>query len=82
MQEKKLTFEEIDALGKRLKTIFYSLETEIAIIDDRFKSTALDFMYGNISENYYNERMEQLRMEMIKVKQKLNRIQEFEDSVP
>ncbi len=78
MQGKKQTIKEIDDLKSLLKSLFSSLEMEIARIDDRFNSIELDFMYGNINENFYNEKMGQLGAEILKVKQKLAIIQDLE----
>ena len=78
VQGKKQTLKEIDDLKSLLKSLFSHLEMEIARIDDRFNSIELDFMYGNISENFYDEKMGQLSAEILKVKQKLTIIQDLE----
>ena len=78
MREKKPTLEEIDDLDSKLKAIFLVLETQIAKIEKRFNSVELDFMYGNITENFYFEKMRQLGEDIAKVKNKLEKIQDVE----
>ncbi len=70
---------EIDELKDLAKHLFTKLETEIAKIDDNFNSVELDFMYGNINENFYEEKMNKLNTDIHKVKQKLFQIQDLEN---
>ena len=77
MSEKKPSVEEIDDLNSKLKAIFLVLETEIAEIEKRFRSVELEFMYGNITEDFYSKKMRQLGEEMAKVKSKLDKIQDI-----
>jgi hypothetical protein len=79
MQEKRPTLKEIDDLKDKLKVLFSCFENEIAKIDERFNSVELDFMYGNINENFYEEKMGQLSADIRRVKQKLFQIQDLEN---
>jgi hypothetical protein len=79
MKEKKLTLKEIDDLKDLVRDLFSNFEKEIAKIDERFNSVELDFMYGNINENFYDEKMGQLSADIFKVKQKLFQIQDLEN---
>jgi hypothetical protein len=81
VQKKKPALKEIDDLKDLLKSLFSSLEKEITKIDDQFNLVELDFMYGNIDENFYNEKMWQLSTEIYKVKQKLTNIQNLENRI-
>jgi hypothetical protein len=76
VSEKKPALEEIDGLSSKLRAIFLVLETEIADIEKKFRSAELDFMYGNISENFYSEKMQQLSEDIARLKDKLEKIQD------
>jgi hypothetical protein len=78
MIEKKPTLKGIDDLKDQVIDLFSSLEKEIAKIDDRFNSIELDFMYGNINQNFYDEKMDQLNVEIFRVKQRLLQIKDLE----
>jgi hypothetical protein len=77
MIKKKPSLEDIDYLNSKLKATFLILETEIAEIEKRFRSAELEFMYGNITEDFYSKKMEQLSEDMAKVRSKLEKIQEI-----
>jgi hypothetical protein len=64
-------------LNSKLKATFLVLETEIAEIEERFRSVELEFMHGNITEDFYSEKMQQLSEDMVKVRSKLEKIQEI-----
>ena len=72
------TFEEIDGLTKLIKAIFAGLEMQVARIDDHFRSAELDFMYGNITEKRYLERLNQIGDEIEKFKIKMSKLQELD----
>ena len=78
MHEKKPALKEIDDLNSQLKAIFLVFETQIAKIENRFNSVELDFMYGNITESFYLEKMQQLGEDIAKVRGKLEKIQDVE----
>ena len=80
MHEKKPDLKEIDDLNSQLKAIFLVFETQIAKIENRFNSVELDFMYGNITESFYFEKMQQLGEDIAKVRNKLEKIQDMETS--
>ena len=82
MSEKKPALEEIDDLNSKLKAISLVLETEIAEIEKRFHSVELDFMYGNISDSFYSEKMQQLSEDIARVKNKLEKIQDTKPVQP
>jgi hypothetical protein len=79
VQENKPALKEIEELKDLLRSLFLSLEKDIAKIDERFNSVELDFMYGNINENFYDEKMGQLSTDIYKIKQKLVQIQDLEN---
>ena len=81
MHEKKSALKEIDDLNSQLKAIFLVFETQIAKIENRFNSVELDFMYGNITESFYLEKMRQLGEDIAKVRNKLEKIQDMEASL-
>ena len=78
MHEKKPALKEIDDLNSQLKAIFLVFETQIAKIENRFNSVELDFMYGNITESFYFEKMQQLGEDIAKVRNKLEKIKDTE----
>lgn len=61
-------FKDIEDLIEQLKTIFSDLENQISKIDDRFHAVELEFMYGNITENVYFEKMKQVSQDITKFK--------------
>jgi hypothetical protein len=77
VSKKKLSLEDIDDLKSKLKATFLVLETEITEIEERFRSIELEFMYGNITEDFYSEKMQQLSEDMVKVRSKIEKIQEI-----
>jgi hypothetical protein len=78
MIKKKLSLEDIDDLNSKLKATFLVLETEIAEIEERFRSVELEFMYGNITEDFYSGKMQQLSEDMVKFRSKLEKIREID----
>ena len=81
MPENKSTIQEIEDLKEQLKAINLNLETQIAKIDEQLNSIELEFMYGNITENFYNERMQLLGEDIAKVRNRLKKIQDLENNV-
>ncbi len=77
MVEYDALFKEIEGLIEQLKNMFSDLETQISKIDDRFHAVELEFMYGNITENVYVERMKQVGQDITRFKSKLLRLQEL-----
>ena len=51
---------------------------QVARIDDHFRSAELDFMYGNITEKRYLERLNQIGDEIEKFKIKMSKLQELD----
>jgi hypothetical protein len=81
MPENKSTIQEIEDLKEQLKAINLNLDTQIAKIDEQLNSIELEFMYGNITENFYNERMQLLGEDIAKVRNRLKKIQDLENNV-
>ena len=75
------TFEEIDNLSKLIKAIFSGLEIQVSRIDDHFRSAELDFMYGNITEKRYMERLNEIGDEIDKFRIKMNKLQELDETI-
>jgi len=57
MLKNKSIIQEIEDLKEQLKAINLNLGTQIAEIDEQLNSIELEFMYGNIIEDFYNERI-------------------------
>jgi DNA repair exonuclease SbcCD ATPase subunit len=81
MPKNKSIIQEIEDLKEQLKAINLNLETQIAKIDEQLNSIELEFMYGNIIEDFYNERMQLLGEDIAKVRNRLKKIQDLEDDV-
>jgi hypothetical protein len=56
-------------------------ENTFTKIDEQLNSIELEFMYGNIIENFYNERIRLLGEDIAKVRNRLKKIQDLEDDV-
>jgi uncharacterized protein (UPF0335 family) len=76
MFRSRITTQEINRLSQQLKEVFHDLDTQIVKIDERLSSAELDFMYGNITEQFYLERMKRLEEDIDKIKNKLIKIQQ------
>ena len=81
MPKNKSIIQEIEDLKEQLKAINLNLETQIAKIDEQLNSIELEFMYGNIIEDFYNERIRLLGEDIAKVRNRLKNIQDLEDNV-
>ena len=81
MPKNKSIIQEIEDLKEQLKAINLNLDTQIAKIDEQLNSIELEFMYGNIIEDFYNERIRLLGEDIAKVKNRLKKIQDLEDNV-
>jgi DNA repair exonuclease SbcCD ATPase subunit len=81
MPKNKSIIQEIEDLKEQLKAINLNLDTQIAKIDEQLNSIELEFMYGNITENLYDERMQLLGEDIAKVRNRLKKIQDLEDDV-
>jgi DNA repair exonuclease SbcCD ATPase subunit len=81
MPKNKSIIQEIEDLKEQLKAINLNLETQIAKIDEQLNSIELEFMYGNITENLYDERIRLLGEDIAKVRNRLKKIQDLEDDV-
>jgi hypothetical protein len=77
MSKKKPSLEDIDDLNSKLKATFLALENEIAEIEKRSRFVELEFMYGNITEDFYSEKMARLDEDMTKVRSKLEKIHDI-----
>jgi hypothetical protein len=80
MTEKKPALKDIDDLNSQLKVIFLDLEMQLSKIETRFNSVETEFMYGNITEAFYLEKMRRLGEEIAQVRNKLLKIQDVETS--
>ena len=56
-------------------------ENTFTKIDEQLNSIELEVMYGNIIENFYNERIRLLGEDIAKVRNRLKKIQALEDDV-
>ena len=56
-------------------------ENTFTKIDEQLNSIELECMYGNIIENFYNERIRLLGEDIAKVMNRLKKIQDLEDDV-
>ena len=81
MAKNKSIIQEIEDLKEQLKAINLNLDNQIAKIDEQLNSIELEFMYGNIIESFYNERMQLLGEDIAKVRNRLKKIQDLEDNV-
>ena len=81
MLKNKSIIQEIEDLKEQLKAINLNLGTQIAEIDEQLNSIELEFMYGNIIEDFYNERIRLLGEDIAKVRNRLKKIQDLEDKV-
>jgi hypothetical protein len=81
MPKNKSIIQEIEDLKEQLKAINLNLDTQIAEIDEQLNSIELEFMYGNIIEDFYNERIRLLGEDIAKVRNRLKKIQDLEDNV-
>jgi hypothetical protein len=81
MPKNKSIIQEIEDLKEQLKAINLNLDDQIAKIDEQLNSIELEFMYGNIIESFYNERMELLGEDIAKVRNRLKKIQDLEADV-
>ena len=81
MLKNKSIIQEIEDLKEQLKAINPNLDTQIAEIDEQLNSIELEFMYGNIIEDFYNERIRLLGEDIAKVRNRLKKIQDLEDNV-
>ena len=81
MLKNKSIIQEIEDLKEQLKAINLNLGTQIAEIDEQLNSIELEFMYGNIIEDFYNERIRLLGEDIAKVRNRLKKIQDLEDNV-
>ena len=81
MAKNKSIIQEIEDLKEQLKAINLNLDNQIAKIDEQLNSIELEFMYGNITENFYNERIRLLGEDIAKVRNRLKKIQDLEDDV-
>ena len=52
-------------------------ENTFTKIDEQLNSIELEFMYGNIIENFYNERIRLLGEDIAKVRNRLKKIQDL-----
>ena len=77
MPKNKSIIQEIEDLKEQLKAINLNLDTQIAKIDEQLNSIELEFMYGNIIENFYNERIRLLGEDIAKVRNRLKKIQDL-----
>lgn len=77
MDECNVRFKEIEGLIEQLKNLFSDLESQIAKIDDRFHAVEMDFMYGNITEKSYANKMKQVGQEITRFKSKLLQLEEL-----
>ena len=76
----RLTTQEINRLNQQLEEVFLNLKTQISKIDERLSSVELDYMYGNITEPFYLEKMKQLEEDIEKIKNKILKIKEVSNS--
>ena len=76
MFRSRLTTREINSLNQQLEEVFLNLKTQISKIDERLSSVELDYMYGNITEQFYLEKMKQLEEDIEKIKNKILKIRE------
>ena len=81
MLKNKSIIQEIEDLKEQLKAINLNLGTQIAEIDEQLNSIELEFMYGNIIEDFYNEKIRLLGEDIAKVRNRLKKIQDLEDKV-
>ena len=81
MPKNKSIIQEIEDLKEQVKAINLNLDTQIAKIDEQLNSIELEFMYGNITENLYDERMQLLGEDIAQVRNRLKKIQALEDDV-
>ena len=81
MLKNKSIIQEIEDLKEQLKAINLNLGTQIAKIDEQLNSIELEFMYGNIIEDFYNEKIRLLGEDIAKVRNRLKKIQDLEDKV-
>lgn len=81
MDDNKLTFKQVDDLSNQLKVLLLSLETQIDKIYSYFSTCELDFMYGNITEDIYLDRMLQVSNDIAKFKDKLKKLQELDNNL-
>ncbi len=77
MDERTLLFEELEGLLKELRYVFSSLESQLSSIEERFHGAELEFMYGNIGENSYKEKLKQVCQDIASFKQKLLLLQDI-----
>jgi predicted nucleic acid-binding Zn-ribbon protein len=77
MNESISIFKELEALLNQLRTVFSDLESQLSKITDRFHSTEMEFMYGNITIDVYHEKLNQLEIEIASFKHKILSLQDL-----
>lgn len=75
MDKRTFIFKELEELLGQLRSVFSDLEAQLSKIDDRFHSAELEFMYGNISEDVYFEKLKRVRQDIARFERKLLRFQ-------
>lgn len=71
MDERTSLFKELEGLLRELRHVFSNLEAQLCSIEERFHGAELEFMYGNIGEGVYQEKLNQVHRDIDLFKQKL-----------
>ncbi len=74
------TLKDIDDLSKQLKQVLFNIEVQIVEIDNKFNSIEQEFMYGNITESFYYEKMNTLAKDIEMVRIRLAKIENLENN--
>lgn len=75
MDERTSLFKELQGLLTELRHVFSDLEGQLSSIEERFHGAELEFMYGNIGEGVYQEKLKQVHRDIASFKQKLSLLQ-------
>jgi hypothetical protein len=81
MDEKKPSFEKIDALSKEFNRIFSNLQAHITKIEMNLRSVELEYMYGNIGELAYLEKKQEINQKISDFFNMLLELQKAENSL-
>jgi hypothetical protein len=80
VNQKKPTLSEIDDLRKQLGEVFVTIEAQIDTIEKTFNTIEQDFMYSNIYESVYYEKMAAVCREIDLVRDRLAKIGSLKNS--
>ena len=81
MVEDDSTFRKIDDLYKELELIFLGLKGHLAKIEMHFRSVELDYMYKNVEENVYLEKMQKINKKIFYLNDVLEGLKKMEKSL-